>query len=105
MSVANLILAVDMLTLLKRKLGGYSLLLLIVLACLIGLVVIILLLRSWRRYNERLRRPRPSRRQEPPIDPWHAAADRLEETELPEGTEDTDEREAPEDDGDRDDWR
>lgn len=82
MFAANAVLAVDDLS---PKVQGHVLLLMIVVCCLVGLIVIILLLSAWRRYNERLRHSRPT----PQIltDPWKAAADRLEPSDLPEPDE------------------
>ena len=58
-----------------RQLVAHGLLVLMVVACLVGLVVITMLLRAWRRYNQRLDRPRPQRGPMPDV--WRAAADRL----------------------------
>lgn len=70
-----------------RSLQAHGLIVLMVVACVIGLIVIIMLLRTWRRYNERLNRsPRVER--EPLTDVWHAAAERLEEEEQDEGDDD-----------------
>ncbi len=60
-----------------RSLQGYGLIVLMLVACVIGLVVIILLLRTWRRFNKRLNRPRPDRQAIPDI--WHESAERLNE--------------------------
>ena len=66
-----------------RSLQAHGLIVLMVITCVIGLVVIIMLLRTWRRYNERLNRSRP--KPQPLTDVWHAAAERLEEEEPTEG--------------------
>ena len=87
MCIANLLLAAPMLDKVWRQLGAHGLLVMIVVAlCVLGLVVILLLLRTWRRYNARLNRTRAKRR--PMVDIWHAAADRLDETDQPEVRDD-----------------
>ena len=60
-----------------RQLMGHGLLVLMALACLVGLVVIMMLLRSWRRYNRRLDRPKPEHGPMPDV--WRAAAERLDD--------------------------
>jgi len=68
-----------------RSLQGHGLIVLMLVACVIGLVVIVLLLRTWRRFNERLNRPRPDRQEIPDI--WRASAERLKDTDQPEADE------------------
>ncbi|MCE9589699.1 MAG: hypothetical protein K8S99_04155 [Planctomycetes bacterium] len=58
-----------------RHAQAVMLLSLILLGAVIGSVVIGLLIRAWRRYNERLT---TSRKNEPPADAWTIAGQRLE---------------------------
>ena len=69
-----------------RSLEGHGLLMMIVAVCLVGLVIVLLLLRTWRRYNLRLNRPPP--KHQPMADIWHAAAERLTETDQSEAEPD-----------------
>ena len=69
-----------------RSLQAHGLIVLILATCLIGLVVILMLLRTWRRYNERLNRSHP--KPQPLTDVWHAAVERLTEAEQGEGDDD-----------------
>ena len=64
----------------------------VLVAGLTGLIVLMMLLRGWRRYDDRLRPPPPQHPRLP--DPWRAAADRLDQTDPPEDT-----------DGEPDPWR
>ena len=85
MLVTNLTLADQGLDAAMRSLLGHGLIVVILVACMVGLVVIVLLLRAWRRFNERLNRPRPDRQAIPDI--WRASAERLKDTDQPEADE------------------